>query len=271
MSLSATRRSSPRAAPAMARSLSENSSPTVKPSLVTKPRRLPSGLASHKRAASTSPTGVMAPGFQANRSVSSPPALMTNAKYGGKGSRTVEDFDSEGNKENIAPFRVVSLTSPPRTRRSASSGEPQRAIRIYTNTIAVSSESIESGLALRLKSPRLQVISFARPREGGSESDRSSESSSDEERGSMANGTRFTRLTLSRRPTVSEKDGRGVNQSSKIALLILPTSTSDSSSDEGCYEEELKSAVKSLSLLGLGQAEHSDESTESDESGSDCE
>ncbi|TEB29774.1 hypothetical protein FA13DRAFT_626931 [Coprinellus micaceus] len=98
----------------ISRSNSENSAPSRTPGHTRKGSSISNALsgAGHPRRSLGS---VLGNGNIANRGSSGGSVPFT--KHGGKGSTTVEKFDSDANKENIAPLRLVSLTTPSPKRR----------------------------------------------------------------------------------------------------------------------------------------------------------
>lgn len=139
------------------------------------------------------------------------------AKHGGKGSQTVEEFDSDANKENIAPFRLVSLTTPtsPVRRR------PVR--RLYSDSFTVTS----SLTSLDRDTPRVHVIKLASL--DVEESDRESKMASPRKAKESISVATPPRLTKNTTTKTLEKDGKVLL---RVEKAVHETDSSDSENSE---------------------------------------
>ncbi|RXW16291.1 hypothetical protein EST38_g9562 [Candolleomyces aberdarensis] len=96
------------------------------------------------------------------RSFSGSPILKQGG--GAKGTQVAEEFDSEGNKENVPPFRLVSLGSPPSARRNGATGA-----RFYSSTYPIRAsvpETLKEKLGLQVAAPA-HIIKLPRGEDRG--------------------------------------------------------------------------------------------------------
>lgn len=270
MSLSKRRATGP-CDTAIARSISENGVPTQKargqglskqnrvattgkPSLNTQPRCPISALSN-----GTLLGRVLGNGLQANRSASAPVLTATDAARGmdprkKPSARTsFEDFDTEGNKENVAPFRVVSLTTPPETQRrraggSAEADTQRKAVRVYSDSLALA----DAFGAMSIKSPRLHVVSLVEDSDG-SESDSQDECKG----GGIRAGT--VKRALSGSPLASTKTVSSLEVQGE-ENVVFTISQEAMRSRESVSSEESLEAEETTTDSGDSDSEESEQS-----------
>ncbi|EAU81444.1 hypothetical protein CC1G_05274 [Coprinopsis cinerea okayama7 len=178
--------------------------------------------------------------LNAPRVLSTPPAF--GLKDTPKTTRTTIQFDGEGNKENIPPFRLASLSSlsPPRPKRNA-------------NSLAMASLKRASTLP-SLSTSRLSHVAPYFPRtttvnHSDTDDDSDAALSRPLSRRVLTSPSRLTRSI-----TAYQKDGKVLLRFGKVTPLALePGSESDSSFEMGMEDEEDSEKLEAA-LVGLQKA-----------------
>ncbi|KAJ2918950.1 hypothetical protein MD484_g1416, partial [Candolleomyces efflorescens] len=167
------------------------------------------------------------------RSFSGNPILKQGG--GGKGTQIAEEFDSEGNKENIPPFRLVSLGSP------SASARRTTGARFYSSTYSIRTsapDTVKEKLVIQVAAP-VHIIKLPRgeDRDRHEEKDALEKKPSEEKEPLMpakaSEGLLKVTVQTCEESDDSSEDSDSDSASEGADVVEVSDSSEDSESDDG--------------------------------------
>jgi hypothetical protein len=143
------------------------------------------------------------------RSFSGNPILKQGG--GGKGTQIAEEFDSEGNKENIPPFRLVSLGSPASARRNHGATGARFYSSTYSSIRTSAPDTLKEKVFIQVAAP-VHIIKLPRGEDRGRHEEKKD--------------------TLEKKPSEEKEPLMPAKASEGLLKVVQPCEESDDSSED---------------------------------------